>query len=231
MILSGLMERPIVAASLLAADLSDMRTELSRMESAGADWLHVDVMDGRFVPALAFGPKIIADLKPYVHIPFDVHLMTVDPGSLVPDFVRAGAESITFHLEATVHAHRLVEAIRSSGARCGVSIVPSTPPSLLSELLPFVDLVLVMTVDPGAGGQAMIPSCLKKCSTLAAERKALGLSFLISVDGGINLETAQAAGAAGADVLVMGTALFLAPDPAVFMREARASWTAGRRAS
>jgi ribulose-phosphate 3-epimerase len=230
-ILYRLMGKAIVAASLLAADMYDMRSEISRMEAAGADWLHVDVMDGRFVPAVTFGDKIVADLKPHSRLPFDVHLMTVEPERLVPDFVAAGADSITFHLEAAVHAHRIAETIRSAGLRCGISIVPSTPAILLSEMLPIVDIVLVMTVDPGAGGQALIPACLGKCSYLAAERVARGLSFRISVDGGVNAETAGAAGAAGADILVMGTALFSAPDPATFLRGVRASWEAGRRSS
>jgi ribulose-phosphate 3-epimerase len=186
-------------------------------------------MDGRFVPALTFGPKMAADLRPRTRLPLDVHLMTVEPERLAPAFIEAGADSLTFHLEAAPHAHRLAETIRASGAKPGISIVPSTPASLLSELLPVVDLVLVMTVDPGAGGQALIPSCLQKCAILAAERKARGLSFLISVDGGINQGTAGLASAAGADILVMGSALFSAPDPASFLRDVRASFKAARR--
>jgi len=208
------MQTCLVALSLLSADFSEMGRAVRLMESSGADWVHLDVMDGRFVPNLTFGPKMAADLRAITSLPFDVHLMTEEPERLLPAFIEAGANWITFHVEATVHCHRHLETIRSAGARAGIAIVPSTPVSAIEELLPDVDLVLVMTVDPGFGGQSLIPSCLDKVRRLRDLRRDRGFGFAISVDGGINGETAAAAATAGANVFVMGSAFFASASPA-----------------
>lgn len=224
------MEEPIVAPSVLAADFSDMRSAVSLIGASGGDWIHFDVMDGRFVPDITFGPKMIADLRTASTLPFDVHLMTVEPERLAPAFIAAGADYITFHFEAATHAHRLAVAIRDAGARPGVSIVPSTPAAALDEILPFVDLVLVMTVDPGAGGQALIPSCLAKAKRLADLRKERGLSYLVSIDGGVNAAVLPSVAEAGPDVLVMGSAFFAARDPKAAVSATKAAYAARRLA-
>ena len=206
------MKSPILAPSVLAANFSKLAESQALIDSSGAEWTHLDVMDGVFVPQLTFGSKLVADLRPLSTTVFDVHLMTVHPESLIADFARAGADYITFHFEAAVHAHSTVSAIKELGKKAGISIVPSTPAQALTEILPFVDLVLVMTVNPGYGGQTLIPQCLEKVKTLVQLREEGGYSYLISVDGGINGETAAQAREAGVDVIVAGEAFFRAQD-------------------
>ncbi|MDR2177338.1 MAG: ribulose-phosphate 3-epimerase [Treponema sp.] len=206
------MSTVIVAPSILSADYSDFAGAVKKIDDSLAPWIHLDVMDGRFVPNLTFGPKLAGDLRPLTGAFFDVHLMTADPESLIPSFARAGADQISFHIEAVVHAHDLLRRIKELGKKAGISVVPSTPVFAIGELLPFVDYVLVMTVNPGLGGQSLIPQCLNKVRLLAKLREEEGYAYRIGVDGGVNRETAAAVRDAGADVLVVGSAFFRTPD-------------------
>ncbi|MDR2864651.1 MAG: ribulose-phosphate 3-epimerase [Spirochaetaceae bacterium] len=213
------MRDTIIAPSILSANFSDMGNAVREIERSGADWVHVDVMDGRFVPSITFGPKMVGDLRSFSKIPFDVHLMIIEPEKHVAAFASAGADYITFHLEAVVHAHRLAQEIHHLGKKCGISIVPSTPISDIDFMLDFLDLVLIMTVNPGVGGQKIIEPCLRKVETLARLRAERDLQFLISVDGGINEETARLARAAGSDVLIAGSAFFAALNKKELVRQ------------
>jgi ribulose-phosphate 3-epimerase len=209
----------VVAPSLLAADGAHLAGGIEQAEQAHAAWVHVDVMDGVFVPPISFGASTVAALRRRTGLILDVHLMTMHPERHVGQFVDAGADLITFHLETATHAHRTLQAIRDAGACAGIALVPSTPVALLAELWDDVDLVLVMTVNPGYGGQRLITRCVNKVAQVAATRAQVGAQFLIQADGGINLDTGPDVRRAGADVLVVGTAFYGAPDRARVVRE------------
>lgn len=203
------MQQPVrIAPSILAADFARLGEEIEAVTAAGADFIHVDVMDGHFVPNLTIGPAVVAGLRPYSKLPFDVHLMISPVDPLVPAFIKAGADIVSVHPEAGPHLHRTLQTIRAAGKRSGVAINPGTPVEVALQVLDEVDLVLVMSVNPGFGGQAFIPSQLAKIVRLRAAIDASGRTVDLAVDGGITAETAPPVIAAGADFLVAGTAVF-----------------------
>jgi len=201
-----------VAPSLLACDLGRVAEEVASVEAAGADLLHFDVMDGVFVPNLTFGPGLCAAVRSLTRLPLDVHLMVADPTPLLEPFARAGADRLAVHVEATVHLHRTLEAIRNLGVSPGVALNPATPPAFLDEIWQLLDFVLVMSVNPGFGGQRFIPQVLGKIGRLHDVRRRHAPGVELEVDGGVDGENAAALRAAGVDILVAGTAVFAAPD-------------------
>lgn len=204
--------RVTVAPSLLAADFSRLQDEVEAIEAAGADWLHLDVMDGHFVPNISFGPVVLQSLRARTRLPFDVHLMIAPVDPYVAAFAEAGADHILVHPEAGPHLHRTLQLIRSQGKRAGVVLTPGTSPESIVWVLELVDILLVMTVNPGFGGQAFLASQLPKITTLRRMINETGRPIALSVDGGITPETAPRAIAAGADTLVAGTSVFRASD-------------------
>ena len=211
----------IIAPSLLAADFVRLAEDIARVEAAGADWLHLDIMDGHFVPNLTFGPPIVAAIRKITKLPLDVHLMVTNPAALVDAFAAAGADWLTVHVETEPHLHRLVTHIRELGVRPAVVLNPATPLSSLEEILPEVDMVLVMSVNPGFGGQKFIPSSIDKIRRLKKQIMAVNREVLIEVDGGINAANSPLVRKAGADVLVAGSAVFSSDNLTEAIREIR----------
>jgi ribulose-phosphate 3-epimerase len=206
--------KPIrIAPSLLSADFSKLGDEVAMCVAGGADWLHVDVMDGQFVPNLTFGSKVISTVRKLTKLPLDVHLMVVEPEKYFDDFAKAGASGLTIHVEAAPHLHRQLQRIRELGCAAGVALNPATPLESIAEAIPYIDLLLVMTVNPGFGGQEFIATSVEKIARARAMLDAAASNATLEVDGGINRETLAKTRAAGADTFVAGNAIFSAKEP------------------
>lgn len=202
------MIKKILAPSILSADFRNLESQIKIVEEAGAGFIHCDIMDGQFVPNLTFGSIIIEAVKKCTNLPLDVHLMIKNPDALIPDFINAGADIITVHVEEVVHLDRSLNRIKELGAKAGVAINPSTPVESLSEILDITDLILVMSVNPGFGGQKFIPNSLKKIKKLADWKKGYDLSYMIEVDGGVGLNNVKEISEAGCEVFVAGSSVY-----------------------
>jgi ribulose-phosphate 3-epimerase len=219
--------KPIrIAPSLLSADFSKLGDEVAMCVAGGADWLHVDVMDGQFVPNLTFGSKVISTVRKLTKLPLDVHLMVVEPEKYFDDFAKAGASGLTIHVEAAPHLHRQLQRIRELGCAAGVALNPATPLESIAEAIPYIDLLLVMTVNPGFGGQEFIATSVEKIARARAMLDAAASNATLEVDGGINRETLAKTRAAGADTFVAGNAIFSAKEPQKEIEALRAAGAA-----
>ena len=210
-----------IAPSILSADFTNLGRDIQRLSDWKADWIHFDVMDGHFVPNMSFGPVLCSSIRPLTKLPIDVHLMVDEPSRFFDWFAKAGADIITFHAEAERHIHRSLQYLHESGVKAGVVLNPGTPAIAVKEVLPYCDLVLVMSVNPGFGGQKFIPESLEKIAELRSMIDERGLSTEIEVDGGVNPETARLCVQAGATVLVAGSAVFQAADQKDMIRQLR----------
>lgn len=202
-----------IAPSLLAADFSDLKNEIERVETAGANYLHLDIMDGHFVPNISYGAGVVASLRRHTQLFFDVHLMISDPLKYVDDFIRAGADIITFHYECSDHPMDILNEIKSKQIPCGIAISPNTPVEVVYPFVGVADMILIMTVEPGFGGQSLIPTCLDKVRALRRYANERGIKLNIEVDGGITAENASYCTEAGANILVAGSSIFKSKRP------------------
>ena len=217
-----------IAPSILSADFARLGDEIKAIEQAGADYVHVDVMDGHFVPNITIGPLVVSAIRPVTALPLDVHLMIENPAQYIPDFAKAGADLIVVHAEADRHLHRTVQLIKSLGKKAGVALNPATSLTALDMILADLDLVLLMSVNPGFGGQSFISSCLPKITGLRQRIDRLGLPIELEVDGGVKVDNIKQIAAAGADVFVAGSAVFGTDDYEVTIRRLRDNAAAGQ---